>query len=49
MYFGKDANAYLNNFITSCFAPVEIDTAVVLQRGREEELKELLGYGAIGT
>ena len=44
MYFGKDANAYLNNFVTSCFAPVEIDTDVVLQMGSEVELKELLTY-----
>jgi len=44
IYFGKDKKAYLNNFLSSCFLPANIDERVILKEGSEEELKELLHY-----
>lgn len=44
IYFNKDPKAYLENFLSSCFFPVPIDQSISLQKGSEEELRELLYY-----
>ena len=42
MYLAKDKKAYLNNFLSSCFLPAEVDDSVILEEGGEEDLRELL-------
>ncbi len=44
MYFSKDRDAYLQNFIASCFDPVDKDERVRLEAGKAEELDELLSF-----
>ena len=44
MYHSKDAQAYLQNFLNSCFLPAERDERISLEEGSEAELTELLDY-----
>lgn len=44
MYIRKDKQAYLDNFLHSCFAPANVDNRVLLKEGGDEELDELLHY-----
>ena len=44
MYFAKDKDAYLKNFFTSCFLPLEIDSRVKIEEGSAKELEELLSF-----
>ena len=44
MYFTKDRQAYLENFLPSCFLPFKVDETVELKEGSLEELEILLDY-----
>ncbi|MBE0498454.1 MAG: pimelyl-ACP methyl ester esterase BioV [Campylobacterales bacterium] len=44
IYFLKEKQAYLKNFLSSCFSPAPIDESVVMEQGSEEQLRELLYY-----
>jgi pimeloyl-ACP methyl ester carboxylesterase len=44
IYFLKEKQAYLKNFLNSCFLPGEIDENVVIEQGSEAQLRELLYY-----
>ncbi len=44
MYINKDKQAYLGNFLSSCFKPCKIDENVVLQEGEAKDLDMLLYY-----
>ncbi len=44
MYMNKDKEAYLDNFLQSCFAPLKVDDTIVLEEGSADELDELLQY-----
>jgi len=44
MYFHKDAGAYFQNFLKSCFLPAKIDENIQLKEGSEAELEVLLNY-----
>lgn len=44
MYFAKDKEAYLKNFVDSCFFPAQVDSSVLLSGGSAQELEDLLSY-----
>lgn len=44
IYFLKEKQAYLKNFLSSCFFPAPIDEKLVVEQGSEEQLRELLYY-----
>ena len=44
MYFAKDKNGYLQNFLSSCFLPAQVDTDVQIEEGSAEDLQRLLSY-----
>ncbi len=44
MYFSKDREAYLKNFLSMCFLPAKIDTRIEVKEGSAEELQMLLSY-----
>lgn len=44
MYFSKDKAAYLENFLSACFLPAEVDANVEREEGSAEDLEELLSF-----
>ncbi len=44
IYFLKEKQAYLKNFLDSCFLPGRIDESIVIEQGSEAQLRELLYY-----
>ena len=44
MYFAKDKEAYLQNFLSSCFLPADIDANIVIEDGSAQDLEVLLSF-----
>lgn len=44
MYFAKDREAYLKNFLSSCFSPAPIDEGVEIEQGSAQDLERLLSF-----
>lgn len=44
MYFKKDADSYVDNFLKNVLYPKEIEISKYLKKGTFEELEELLNY-----
>lgn len=44
MYFSKDKEAYLKNFLSSCFSPAQIDEGVEIKQGSAQDLDKLLSF-----
>lgn len=44
IYFLKEKEAYLENFLSACFCPASLDENIRVEQGSEEQLRELLYY-----
>ena len=44
IYFLKEKEAYLENFLSACFFPVSLNESVRVEQGSEAQLRELLHY-----